>query len=1038
MTEPYADVPLHREPRKPTGSDDMNRASNTRWLLLLTVALVLSLGWKQFEVMPAAICGEDCAQNHRIHELATAGSPNAFCGLLSHWSKPATTPATAPGSGESDTDCVTRLKPSVRAGLLRSLFWDSLFLLAYGFLGFLALRGWASASARLWPWILIWTLPFAALFDLAENLLLSTTLMGDLSALQAMRIVAICKFTLAGIGALAIICRLWMWCATLKRGDIREALSLLPDADSTKSSLFGRIWLAARAAGLMLLLIRVPLLIALTGVVLTRHVPQVAELFDLSRSSKTWALATYLASGVAGLLVWFSARTLYAFNWSAQWAEWPPAKEWQRIGEWLPRFLGALVPLTMLIGFASRPALDGVGTFYCAWLYALQAIGLTLLMSRRRALLLWLSALPRIGPLFDDMAPQQVDGRAPVGQFAYWREISAKARRFHGLGPFALLAAVIVGAFAPQFFDFIGPQALILFAAAWTVWASTLPIYLASRTKFPLLLGGLGLVMGMSAIGGNHWHVATLILVVLLVIVVITPGHLGKTWGRQWVSAVAVGSLAAVVLTFGGGKLHAVRLSVNQSSVDDPQEGLEYGDVGRPRLHDYIARWLISRTVDSCPQIYLVSAEGGGIRAAMWTTRVLERLQDESLEDPKGAQRSFWECTIAASGVSGGSLGLAVFAATIRDLGPHGGRQDDDNARVNSAAVEQLGAASRALDHDFLGPVLGRMFGTDQLQALLPAGLFPDRGQALEDRWRRRYQEQVFAGESGSFDAPLSALLCPREGKLEDKECLLTALLLNTTAVATGQRLVQHPFAPASEVDSDVAICDLATPGRPPHQRPADATSFAMRSLSRYFPGAIDGPAWMPRELPLFSAVLNSARFTYASPAGSVYCRNKKGDSVLLGQVVDGGYFENSATITLADFWREMQNVAATPSDLRARVRVVHISNDPGIQPLMAGGQDECTKTIRGRPAEAEGGLLAPAIALLNTRDARGDQARRHFKQEIGNAFYHFRLCESAHPLPLGWTLGKGSIDEMADQLDGKASEHAKGLPEMFAQVLGK
>jgi len=68
--------------------------------------------------------------------------------------------------------------------------------------------------------------------------------------------------------------------------------------------------------------------------------------------------------------------------------------------------------------------------------------------------------------------------------------------------------------------------------------------------------------------------------------------------------------------------------------------------------------------------------------------------------------------------------------------------------------------------------------------------------------------------------------------------------------------------------------------------------------------------------------------------------------------------------------------------------------------------------------------VTAPLIALSNTRDARGDYARRFISQAMlpaSNAlpthFYHFRLCIGAHPLPLGWTLSVQSMCEMRHQL---------------------
>src|SRR5213078_1342962 len=78
--------------------------------------------------------------------------------------------------------------------------------------------------------------------------------------------------------------------------------------------------------------------------------------------------------------------------------------------------------------------------------------------------------------------------------------------------------------------------------------------------------------------------------------------------------------------------------------------------------------------------------------------------------------------------------------------------------------------------------------------------------------------------------------------------------------------------------------------------------------------------------LPLREAVLNSARFTYVSPAGTVYgCykelvdgRCPQGEEKIWERLVDGGYFENSGVSTLSDV---MQAVKA--NSLKDKVFVI-------------------------------------------------------------------------------------------------------------------
>ena len=111
----------------------------------------------------------------------------------------------------------------------------------------------------------------------------------------------------------------------------------------------------------------------------------------------------------------------------------------------------------------------------------------------------------------------------------------------------------------------------------------------------------------------------------------------------------------------------------------------------RPVIEARLAAWLerIHRDHpgEARHRIYLVAAEGGGIRAAYWTAAVLGRLERES----RGA---FSERLFAVSAVSGGSLGAAVFAAQLADGTP-------------PALAEEQARAFLGADH--LSPVLGSL-----------------------------------------------------------------------------------------------------------------------------------------------------------------------------------------------------------------------------------------------------------------------------------------------------------------------------------------
>ena len=123
--------------------------------------------------------------------------------------------------------------------------------------------------------------------------------------------------------------------------------------------------------------------------------------------------------------------------------------------------------------------------------------------------------------------------------------------------------------------------------------------------------------------------------------------------------------------------------------------------------------------------LVIVTAEGGGIRAAFWTASALGALCDFS----PGTENQIF----GLSGVSGGSLGIAVFAALIRDrslLSPQ------DLAATSKADSLGLGYLQRkaweVLGNDGLAPSLYSMTTSDLVGAALGVESLVRREAALE------------------------------------------------------------------------------------------------------------------------------------------------------------------------------------------------------------------------------------------------------------------------------------------------------------------
>lgn len=247
----------------------------------------------------------------------------------------------------------------------------------------------------------------------------------------------------------------------------------------------------------------------------------------------------------------------------------------------------------------------------------------------------------------------------------------------------------------------------------------------------------------------------------------------------------------------------------------------------------------------------IVAAEGGGIRAAMWPAIVLGTLQDRSIRDPRRQNRAdFASHVFAISGVSGGSVGAAVFAAVSADY-------------RESGKVREYGA--RICGQDHLAPTLGGLLYPDALQRFLPFSIFNDRASYFERSW------ETASILPPNQPAKTTRLAQPFTELWSDAgSSWRPALFLNTTMVENGKRAI-------------VSNLPVRTSGGGQFIDAHDLHAH----LRKFGPGA---GVW--QDVTLSTAAHASARFPLVSPPGRLPSGFR---------VVDGGYFENSAATTGLD-----------------------------------------------------------------------------------------------------------------------------------------
>lgn len=383
----------------------------------------------------------------------------------------------------------------------------------------------------------------------------------------------------------------------------------------------------------------------------------------------------------------------------------------------------------------------------------------------------------------------------------------------------------------------------------------------------------------------------------------------------------------------------------------------------------------VARTGQPYP-VYLVAASGGGIRSAYWTAGLLGFRHDL---DPDFARRTF-----AISSVSGGSLGVIVYAGLVRARAAHPAFAGCGGRYGNQPVAD---CATQILAGDFLAPTLAALLYPDLVARFLPFAVpHVDRARAMERGWEKRWDDVMGARGGEWMAASFEALADP------DPASAVPLVLLNTTTVEEGRRALISPLA----------------------------------VLPREFPDTVDLRAAIGHPLSNSTAAHLSARFMYVSPAGTV--KTPSGD--VAGHIVDGGYFENSGTTTLTDALFALLT-AAHETGLEKNIRPVAIvmENDPYAE----------------APAEVDPPVLNPAralpwlvetragpVTLLNTRDARGTQAQAALRRAIlsrgdglpPGRFEYYRPANAVDeirgdpavaateapqaqriPLPLGWML---------------------------------
>lgn len=367
--------------------------------------------------------------------------------------------------------------------------------------------------------------------------------------------------------------------------------------------------------------------------------------------------------------------------------------------------------------------------------------------------------------------------------------------------------------------------------------------------------------------------------------------------------------------------------------------------------------------------VVLVTAAGGGITSAAWSTAVLTRLA----EHPEHGGR-FLASLGAISGVSGGSVGAMFFVDGLPDLsGPP--------APLAPAAGEAIRRAASASSLEAVGwglayPDLARTLLSSVLTRLAP---FVDRSWALERSWAERLPSRVRPGP------PAPPTLSTWRG--EFLRGAKPAVILNATAVETGQRF---------------RMATLRLP---------EAAEGAGQFFSLY----------PEHDLALPTAARLSATFPLVSTAARG--RDAAGSRVAGAHFVDGGYYDNSGQLSALELLDDALGRLAPRADCRPRIALVRLEPfDPESRDLAKARSDDGWTTATFSPITT---LLAVRSASQVDRNAWELATFAAKWREAGFEIVPIPLRLGLSRAPLSWHLSRrdvAQIEAAAEQsLDSEA-----------------
>lgn len=315
----------------------------------------------------------------------------------------------------------------------------------------------------------------------------------------------------------------------------------------------------------------------------------------------------------------------------------------------------------------------------------------------------------------------------------------------------------------------------------------------------------------------------------------------------------------------------------------------------------------------------------------------------------------FYRHVFAMSGVSGGSVGIAFEAGYHTE-------QKTDTAGFN-----------KMLSTDYLSPVTAGLLYPDLVQKVLwwPRESF-DRAKRLEDAWSMEYRN---AFTENTFDADFLSLWNGKKRPVNQ----VPSLFLNSVVAESGQKAII----------SNIQLDEL------------------------YFPDAIDVIHETGYDMPLKSAALCSARFPFVTPGGLVYLTGNDA-----GHLIDGGYLENTGTVTAMSILCAINDYIAAVDDPADSV-LTRVKRK--IRPVLLFIQNADFGASAIQPLRRMHELGVPPSGFIKAWDRGGvaldkQMALLSARLTLPVSYVKFELKRDSVKIPLSWYISQKADKEVTRQ----------------------